>query len=183
MQNRVFHENSFFVIQVETGEVLGCPGGRTEHTQLVSRTLAGFGLTWHRKVIFSTFSGKLTFQCTRNGAQNLPYCPGSLQDTFIFLRYTTNIFPEIFCTKNKEPGLESPVYGLLWGAPAPPRPPHIFCRPLPRPPRKSKIHGVGNPWGGKSLENPWTNPGFWETQISVKKSRFENELVIFFAFF
>ena len=27
--------------------------------------------------------GKLTFQCTRNGPQNLPYCPGSIQDTFI----------------------------------------------------------------------------------------------------
>ena len=40
----------------------------------------------------------------------------------------------------------------------------VFCRPLPRPPRKSmgwEIHG-------KSLENPWTNPGFLETQISAK---------------
>ena len=26
---------------------------------------------------------KLTFQCTRNGPQNPPFCPGSLQDTFI----------------------------------------------------------------------------------------------------
>ena len=29
------------------------------------------------------FSGELTFQCTRNGIQNLPYCPGSIQDTFV----------------------------------------------------------------------------------------------------
>ena len=28
-------------------------------------------------------SGNLTFQCTRNGLQNFPYCPGSIQDTFI----------------------------------------------------------------------------------------------------
>ena len=47
------------------------------------RTLAGFGLTWGRKVHFSTFDGKLTFQCTTNDPQNPPFCPGSLQDTFI----------------------------------------------------------------------------------------------------
>ena len=56
---------------------------RTEHTQLFSRTLAGFGLTWHQKVHFSTFYGKLEFQCTRNGPQTPPFWPGSLQDTFI----------------------------------------------------------------------------------------------------
>ena len=43
-----------------------------------------------------------------------------------------------------------------------------FCRPLARPPRKSKIHGVGNPWGGKFLENPWTNTGILETRFSAK---------------
>ena len=36
-----------------------------------------------QKVNFSTFDGKLTFQCTRNGFQNHPFCPGSIQDTFI----------------------------------------------------------------------------------------------------
>ena len=62
--------------------------GLRSYMQIFSR----FGLTWHRKVNFSTFSGKLTFQSTRNGPQNLPFCPGSLQDTFIiFLRYITNI--------------------------------------------------------------------------------------------
>ena len=25
----------------------------------------------------------MEFQCTRNGSRNLPFCPGSLQDTFI----------------------------------------------------------------------------------------------------
>ena len=61
---------------------------------------------------------------------------------------------------HREPGLESPVYGLLGGAPAPPRPPHIFCRPLPRPPRKLfmenpwKIHGV--PWvPWVPMGSPW----------------------------
>ena len=49
------------------------------YMQIFSR----FGGTWHRKVHFSTFSGKLTFQCTRNGFQNPTFCPGSLQDTFI----------------------------------------------------------------------------------------------------
>ena len=49
------------------------------YMQIFSR----FGLTWHRKVNFSTFSGKLRFQSTRNGSQNLPFCPGPLQDTFI----------------------------------------------------------------------------------------------------
>ena len=59
------------------------------YMQIFSR----FGLTWHRKFHFSTFSGKLTFQSTRNGHQNLPFCPGSLQDTFsIFPRCLTNMF-------------------------------------------------------------------------------------------
>ena len=33
-------------------------------------------------LIFKIY-GKLEFQCTRNGAQNPPFCPWSLQDTFI----------------------------------------------------------------------------------------------------
>ena len=61
----------------------GVRGERTEHTKLFSRTLAGFGLTWHPKVHFSTFDGKLELQCIRNGPQNPLLCPGSLRDTFI----------------------------------------------------------------------------------------------------
>ena len=41
-----------------------------------------------------------------------------------------------------------------------------FCRPLARPPRKSKIHGVGNPW--KIIGNPWTNPVFWKLGFRQK---------------
>ena len=32
-------------------------GEGMDHTKTLSRTLAGFGLTWHRKVHFSTFDG------------------------------------------------------------------------------------------------------------------------------
>ena len=47
------------------------------------QSFSRFGGTWGQKVHFSLFSGKLTFQCSRNGPQNPPFCPGSLQDTFI----------------------------------------------------------------------------------------------------
>ena len=43
-----------------------------------------------------------------------------------------------------------------------------FCRPLPRPPRKSKIHGVGNPWGGKSLEIHEQIQDFWKPRFHQK---------------
>ena len=65
------------------GRSRGVRGERTDHTQLFSRTLAGFCLTGRQKVQFSTFDSKLEFQCTRSGSQNPPYCPGSLQDTLI----------------------------------------------------------------------------------------------------
>ena len=73
----------FSQFRLKLGRSRGVRGERTEHTQLFSRTLAGFGLTWNQKVHFSTFDGKLKLQCTRNGSQNPPFCPGSLQDTFI----------------------------------------------------------------------------------------------------
>ena len=64
-----------------------------------------FGGTRHREVHFSTFSGKLTFQCTstRSGPRNLPFCPGSLQDTFyyLFLDITPTYFSNIFCKHKK----------------------------------------------------------------------------------
>ena len=47
------------------------------------QSFSRFGGTRCEKVHFSTFSGKLTFQCTRNGSRNPPFRPGSLQDTFI----------------------------------------------------------------------------------------------------
>jgi hypothetical protein len=81
------------------GRSRGVRGERTEHTKTFRRTLAGFGFTWHRRVHFSTFDGKLELHCTRNGLQNHPYCPGSIQETFmdfssishhqIFQKYST----------------------------------------------------------------------------------------------
>ena len=59
----------------------------------------------------------------------------------------------------------------------------VFCRPLPRPPRKSKIHGVGNPWGGKFLENPWTNTGILETRFSAKSQGLKTSWPCFTMFF
>ena len=61
----------------------GVRGERTDHTKKFRRTLAGFGLTGRQKVHFSTFDGNLESQCTRNGPGNPPFCPGSLQNTFI----------------------------------------------------------------------------------------------------
>ena len=57
-----------------------------------ARTIRNFSLElWQdlvlldvRKSTFhSTVVGKLESQCTRNGPQTPPFCPGSLQDTFI----------------------------------------------------------------------------------------------------
>ena len=68
---------------MELGRSGGVQGDRTDRTKTTQHFFARFGLTWHRKVHFSTFSGKLTFQGSRNGPQNPPFCPGSLRDTFI----------------------------------------------------------------------------------------------------
>ena len=81
------------------------------YMQIFSR----FGLTWHRKVNFSTFSGKLTFQSTRNGLQNLPFCPGPLQDTFIIFSSISHqhIFRKYFSNKSKteNPKRRAPEFG------------------------------------------------------------------------
>ena len=70
------------------------------HLQSFSR----FGGTWDQKVHFSTFSGKLTFQSSRNGPQNPLFCPGSLQDTFIIYSSISHqhIFPKYFPKTNIE---------------------------------------------------------------------------------
>ena len=74
----------------------GVWGERTDHTKIFRRTLAGFALTWGQKVNFSTLDGKLELQCSRNSNQNLPFCPGSLQDTFII--YSSISHQHIFRT-------------------------------------------------------------------------------------
>ena len=61
----------------------------------------------HRILKSLTFRiyGKLKFPCTRKGAKNHPFCPGSIQDTFIiFPRYLTNLFCKMILqtTKSRE---------------------------------------------------------------------------------
>ena len=45
----------------------GVQGDGTDHTKMQAQIFTRFGLTWHQKVHFSTFDGKLTFQSSRNG--------------------------------------------------------------------------------------------------------------------
>ena len=47
------------LFRLKLGMSGGVQGHGTDHTKTLSRTLAGFGLTWPRKVHFSTFDGKL----------------------------------------------------------------------------------------------------------------------------
>ena len=56
----------------------------------------------HRIVKSSIFMifGKLEIQCTRNGHQNPPFCPGSPQNTFIFLRYFKTRFFKLIVLKS-----------------------------------------------------------------------------------
>ena len=83
------------------GRSRGVQEERAEHTKTFRRTLAGFRLAGHQKVRFSTFDGKLESKCIRNGIQNPPYCPGSLQDTFIIYSSISHqhIFPTYFPPK------------------------------------------------------------------------------------
>ena len=85
---------------MELGRSGGVQGDRTDRTKTAQQIVTRFGLTWHREINFSTFSGKLTFQCTRNGPQNLPFCPGSLQDTFII--YSSILHQQIVQKKCKK---------------------------------------------------------------------------------
>ena len=79
-----FIKQMFFLqFRLKLGMFGGVREDRMNHTYLFGRSFTGFGLTRHQKVNFSTFDGRLKFQCTRNGIQNLPHCPGSIQDTFV----------------------------------------------------------------------------------------------------
>ena len=98
----VFHKNWFFHYFKRNSGGLGVSRVTAPTIRSYMQIFSRFGLAWHRKVNFSTFSGKLTFQSTRNGPQNLPFCPGPLQDTFIiFPRYLTNMFFENMFNKTK----------------------------------------------------------------------------------
>ena len=125
--------------------------GIRSYMQIFSR----FGLTWHRKVNFSTFSGKLTFQSTRNGPQNLPFCPGPLQDTFIIFSSISHqhIFRKYFSKKSKteNPKRRAPendrdlsFQKLIWS--------HMGTHGL----------SMDYPWiiHGLSMDNPWASMDF-----------------------
>ena len=100
-----FTKTVFLTIQVEIAEVWrfpGLPHRAYGHTCKFSADLVLHGI---EKSTFQHFPVNWHFKvhCTRNGPQNLPFCPGSLQDTFImFPRYLTNIFfrKYIFHKKN-----------------------------------------------------------------------------------
>ena len=68
------------------------------------QSFSRFGGTWGQKVHFSTFSGKLTFQSSRNGLQTLHIVQGlSRTPLLVIPRYLTNIiFEHIFQKKNLE---------------------------------------------------------------------------------
>ena len=78
----------------------GVQGDGTDRANTQTQIVTRFGLTWHQKVHFSEI---LEFQCTRNGPQNPPFCPGSLQDTFIIYSSISHqhIFPKICPSKIK----------------------------------------------------------------------------------
>ena len=82
-KNWVFHKNWFFHYFKWNSEGLGVSRRTAPTVRCYFQSFSRFGGTWGQKVHFSTFYGKLTFQCSRNGTQNSPFCPGSLQDTFI----------------------------------------------------------------------------------------------------
>ena len=77
------------------------------------------GLVLHgiRKSYFSTFDGKLESQCIRNGSQNPPFCPWSLQDTFII--YSSISHQHVFQTDfAKKQNLENRQSGNMNTVPA-----------------------------------------------------------------
>ena len=98
----VFHKYWFFQYFKRNSAGLGVSRVTAPTIRCYLQSFSRFGGTRYRKVHFSTFSGKLTFQSSRNGLQNLPFCPGSLQDTFIIYSSISqqHIFQKYFATRN-----------------------------------------------------------------------------------
>ena len=59
-----------------------------EYTKLFSRIFTGSGLTWHQKVHFSTFDGKLEGDFITEWSQNLPYGPRPREQKLLFPIFT-----------------------------------------------------------------------------------------------
>ena len=55
---------------------LGVWEDRTDHTIFCSRSFTEFGFTRHQKVNFSTFDGRLEFQCLRNVFKTIHFVQG-----------------------------------------------------------------------------------------------------------
>ena len=98
-----FLENCFFIIHVEIGEIWRCPRwphGPYEDSAPKFRAIWSYMAS--KSPLFN-ISGKLTFQSSRKGLQNPPFCPGSLQDTFII--YSSISHQHMFrkyCTQTKD---------------------------------------------------------------------------------
>jgi hypothetical protein len=71
-----------------------------------------FCLTKQSNLFICMISGKLEFQCARNASQNPPYCPWSIQDTFIIYSSISHqhTFQNYFAENNN---LENQKYGSL----------------------------------------------------------------------
>ena len=83
LEKLAFHKNCFFYYFKWNSGGLGVSRRTAPTIRCYLQSFSRFGGAWYQKVHFSTFDGKLTFQCSRNGLQNPPFCPGFLQDTFI----------------------------------------------------------------------------------------------------
>ena len=76
-----FTKTCFSLFWLELVRSGGVQGDRTDGTMTHTQIFKRFGLTWHHQKV--NFSEILEFQfwpCTRNGPQNLLFCPGSLQE-------------------------------------------------------------------------------------------------------
>ena len=78
-------------MEIGLGVWEGVQEDRADHTKLLRRSFTGFGFTRHQKVHFSTFDGKLTFQCTKSCS------PGHLY--YLFLDISPTNISKIFCKK------------------------------------------------------------------------------------
>ena len=94
----------------------GVQGDGTDRTKTQTQIFTRFGLTWHQRIHFSDI---LEFQCIRNGPQNLSFCPGSFQDTFIIYSSISHqhIFSKIFPIKMKTGILVSENPEFVSGSP------------------------------------------------------------------
>ena len=103
LEKWVFRKNLFFQYFKLNAGRLGVSRRTAPIIRCYLQSFSRFGDTWGRKVHFSTFFCKLTFQCSRNGPQNPPFCPESLQDAFIISSSISHqhIFQKYFSNKTK----------------------------------------------------------------------------------